>query len=256
MRLDDVSIWWILLGTMGLMFLGLRIGVSRGKKRLESGKGKLEVSGAMVGAVMGLLSFLLAFTFNSAASRAEARRALVVKDANAIEQTSLRAGFLEEGPRVRLRGLLRDYVDVRLKVVLGGSNVAEGLRETARLQAEMWQLVEEAGRREPGSIAVGLLVQSLNEVIDLNVERVTVGIRNRVQPTIWATLYLLLGAAMIMLGTQIGQSGTRHFELEVALALTFSTVLFLIADLDRPQEGLLRVSQEAMLDLQTKLHAR
>jgi hypothetical protein len=119
----------------------------------------------------------------------------------------------------------------------------------------MWALAENAGRRDPGSIATGLLIQSLNEVIDLHVERVTMGIRNRVPPTIWSTLYLLLAVAMIMLGAQIGQSEARHFDLEIALAVTFSVVLFLITDLDRPQEGLLRVSQEAMVDLQTKLHA-
>jgi hypothetical protein len=240
---------------MGLVFLCLEIGILRGRKRLRSGKGKLEVSGAMVGAVMGLLSFLLAFTFNAAAARAEARKALVVKEANAIEQAWLRAGFLEEPSRAAMRGFLLDYVDVRVKAALGEMDLSRALGETAALHVKMWALAEEAGRREPGSIATGLLVQSLNEVIDLHLERITMGIRNRVPPTIWATLYLLLIAAMIMLGAQIGQSEARHFDLEVAIAITFSTVLFLISDLDRPQEGLLRVSQEALVELQTKLHA-
>ena len=255
MFLDLFSVWWILFGTMGLVFLCLEVGIRRGRARLRSGKGKLEVSGAMVGAVMGLLSFLLAFTFNGAATRGEARKALVVKEANAIEQAWLRAGFLEETSRAAMRGLLRDYVDVRVKAVLGQTDLPLALRESVALHDRMWELVEAAARREPGSIAAGLLVQSLNEVIDLHLERVTMGIRNRVPPTIWATLYLLLIAAMIMLGAQIGQSETRHFDLEIAIAITFSTVLFLITDLDRPQEGLLKVSQEAMVELQAKLHA-
>jgi len=61
---------------------------------------------------------------------------------------------------------------------------------------------------------------------------------------------------MVMMGTQLAQSGTRHFAMELALAVSFSLVLFLIADLDRPQEGLLNVSQQAMSELQTKLNAR
>lgn len=255
MSFDRFSIWWVLFGTMGLMLSCIEIGIWRGKRRLRSGKGKLEVSGAMVAAVMGLLSFLLAFTFNAAATRAETRKALVVKEANAIEQAWLRAGLLEEAPRGALRGLLRDYVDVRVKAVLGEMAMPEALRQSSALHDRMWAFAEEAARREPGSIAAGLLVQSLNEVIDLHLERVTMGIRNRVPPTIWATLYLLLIAAMIMLGAQIGQSEARHFDLEIAIAITFSTVLFLITDLDRPQEGLLRVSQEAMVELQAKLHA-
>ncbi len=255
MFLDRFSVWWILFGTMALVFFCLEVGIRRGRRRLRSGKGKLEVSGAMVGAVMGLLSFLLAFTFNAAATRAESRKALVVKEANAIEQAWLRAGFLEEAARAPMRGLLRDYVDVRVKAAQGEMDLPLALRESVALHDKMWAFAEDAARLNPGSISTGLLVQSLNEVIDLHLERVTMGIRNRVPPTIWATLYLLLIAAMIMLGAQIGQSETRHFDLEIAIAITFSTVLFLITDLDRPQEGLLKVSQEAMVELQANLHA-
>lgn len=79
---------------MGLVFLCLESGIRAGRRRRRSGKGKLEVSGAMVGAVLGLLSFLLAFTFNSASARHEARKALVIEETNAIEQTWLRAGEL------------------------------------------------------------------------------------------------------------------------------------------------------------------
>jgi len=84
----------------------------------------------------------------------------------------------------------------------------------------------------------------------------TVAIRNRVPPTLWATLYLLMAVGMLMMGIQIGLSGPRQFGMELFLAVAFSVVLFLIADLDRPQEGLINVSQQAMLALQTKLHAR
>jgi hypothetical protein len=255
MSLDDVSVWWILIGTMGLVLLCLEVGIRMGRRRQRSGKGKLEMSGAMVGAVLGLLSFLLAFTFNGASTRHEARKALVIEETNAIETTWLRAGLLAEPAAAAMRGLLRDYVDVRLKAVMGGMDMATAIRESERLHAQMWALAQDAGRREPGSITTGLLIQSLNEVIDIHLKRLTTGVRARVLGTIWATLYLLLAAGMAMVGMQIGQSEGRHFELEVALAVTFSMVLFLIANLDRPQEGLLKVSQQAMSELQAKLHA-
>jgi hypothetical protein len=38
-----------------------------------------------------------------------------------------------------------------------------------------------------------------------------------------------------------------------SLALTFTLVFALIADLDRPLQGLLTVSQQAMIDLQNKM---
>src|SRR5258708_6891234 len=96
MTFEAAPIWSLFVGTMGLVLLCLQIGVLIGRRRLRSGKPKLEVSGAIVGTAMGLLAFALAFTFNMAASRYDARKALVVEEANAIGTSWLRAGFLEE----------------------------------------------------------------------------------------------------------------------------------------------------------------
>ena len=256
MSLDAIPLWAILLATMALVLLALQMGVGLGRRRLARGAGKLEVSGAMVGAAMGLMAFMLAFTFNAAAARHDARKKLVIEEVNAIETTWLRAGFLPEPSRTTMRGLLKHYVGVRVKVALDQLSLAEGLHQTDELHDGMWALAVESGRREPGSIAIGLFIQSLNEVIDLHLERLTVAVRNRIPGTTWAALYILLAIAMFMMGTQIGQGGTRHPMTELALAASFSVVLLMIGDLDRPQEGLVRVSQQAMVELQAKLEGR
>lgn len=256
MSLDAIPLWIILLATIGLVLLALQAGVRLGTRRRRRGTAKLEVSGAMVGATMGLLAFMLAFTFNAAAGRHEARKKLVIEEANAIETTWLRAGFLQEPRRVAMRELLRTYVNVRVKVAFGQVSLADGLHHTEELHDKMWALAVESGHAEPGSIAIGLFVQSLNQVIDLHLERLTVAVRNRVPFTIWTTLYVVMFIGMFMMGAQIGQGETRHPGTEIALAVSFSLVLLMIADLDRPQQGLVRVSQQAMMDVQTKLDSR
>lgn len=65
-----------------------------------------------------------------------------------------------------------------------------------------------------------------------------------------------MAVGMVMMGTQIGLGGTRHIGMELSLAVSFSVVLFVIADLDRPQEGIINVSQQAMEEFQTRLNAR
>jgi hypothetical protein len=256
MFLDSVPIWAVLLATIGLVAVALEAGVRLGRRRQLRAGGKAEVSGAMVGATMALLAFMLAFTFNGAAGRHDARKGLVIEEANAIDKTWLRAGFLAEPYRADIRGLLRNYVDVRVKAAAGEMDLGEATRRSEALHDKMWALAAEVGQKDAGSIPAGLFIQALNEVIDLHLKRVTVGIRNRVPPTIWATLYLLMAVGMVMMGTQIGVSGTRHIGMELALGVAFSVVLFVIADLDRPQEGLINVSQQAMVELQTKLNAR
>ena len=256
MSFDALPLWAVLLATLALVLLALQSGVRLGRWRRERGKAKLEVSAAMAGATMGLLAFMLAFTFNAAAGRYEARKSLVIEEANAIETTWLRAGFLPEPSRTAMRGLLRNYVTVRVNVPTGQVSLADGLRESGALQDSMWALAVENGQRQPGSVALGLFVQSLNEVIDLHLKRVTVGIRARVPGTIWVTLYVLMAIGMFMIGAQIGQSETRQAGTEMALAVSFSLVLFMIADLDRPQQGLIRISQQAMIELKARLDSR
>jgi hypothetical protein len=256
MSFDSVPLWVLFPATMGMVALVIDAGVRLGRRRQLRAGGKSDVSGAMVGATMALLAFMLAFTFNGAAGRHDTRKGLVIEEANAIDKTWLRTSFLAEPHRAGIRGLLKNYVDVRVKAAAGQVDLREATHRSEALLDSMWAIAAEAGQKEPASITTGLFIQALNEVIDLHLKRVTVAIRNRVATTIWAALYLLMASGMLMMGTQIGLSGARNVSMELALAVSFSVVVFLIADLDRPQEGVISVSQQALVELQTKLNTR
>jgi uncharacterized membrane protein len=98
-------------------------------------------------------------------------------------------------------------------------------------------------------------VQSLNEVIDVHAKRLLAGVRSRVPAVIWIVLYLLVLIAMLMMGYHSGLLNSRRSIAVVALIVGFSSVLFLIADLDRPVQGTLQVSQQAMIDLRRSMTA-
>jgi hypothetical protein len=89
-------------------------------------------------------------------------------------------------------------------------------------------------------------------VIDLHATRLQ-RLRARVPAVIWIVLYLLLILTMVMIGYQQGSSGSKRSVAVVALVLGFSTVFYLIADLDRPGKGMLQVSQQAMTDLRRSM---
>jgi hypothetical protein len=86
-------------------------------------------------------------------------------------------------------------------------------------------------------------------VIDLHTERLALGVRNRIPVTIWGTLYLVAVLGTAVMGYHTGLAGSARSLAMLSLVLAFSAVMTLIADLDRPQEGLLRVSQQALADL-------
>src|SRR5262245_15814690 len=114
--LDWLPLWAWLGITVGLILLTVEAGFRAGRWRRQHAEreGETPVS-AIVAALLGLLAFLLAFTFGMAASRFDTRRELVLDEANAIGTTYLRAALLPEPHRKETRTLLRDYVDVRLE---------------------------------------------------------------------------------------------------------------------------------------------
>jgi hypothetical protein len=69
----------------------------------------------------------------------------------------------------------------------------------------------------------------------------------------WIVLYGLANLAMVMMGYHSGLVHSRRSIAVIALVLGFSSVLYLIADLDRPAQGTLRVSQQSMLDLRRSM---
>jgi hypothetical protein len=224
---------------------GYRLGVYR--RRLAETEKETTV-GAIVAATLGLSAFLSAFTFGLAASRFDARRHMVVKEANAIGTTYLRAGLLDEPYRSQIRGLLAEYVEVRLRIVETG-DVERGLAESSDLHRRLWTHAEKLAAADRQSIMTGLFAQSLNETIDLHAERLMIGVRNRLPVILWLTLYLVTLLSMTELGYHEGITASRRALAAPALVLALSVVFLLIADLDRPREGLIRVSQQAMIDL-------
>jgi hypothetical protein len=113
--LDIIPLWGFLLAACALGWLALEGGYRIGKWRhAHASEEKDAPVGAMVGAILGLLAFMLAFTFSLAASRFEARRQVILEEANAIGTTYLRARLLPEPQRSEVAKLLREYTDVGL----------------------------------------------------------------------------------------------------------------------------------------------
>jgi hypothetical protein len=206
----------------------------------------------MVGAMLGLLAFMLAFTFGMAASRFDTRKQLVLEEANAIGTTYLRTAMLPD-KREEIRALLRSYVDNRLEAVRS-DRVANEIVKSEEIQGQLWSAATAVALQHPDSIIVGLFVQSLNEVIDLHAKRVTASLRNRIPGTIWLALLTIATLSLAAMGYHSGLVGTVRSLAVIVVAVTFSAVIALIADLDRPQEGSLTVSQQALIDVRQSMN--
>jgi hypothetical protein len=204
-----------------------------------------------VAATLGLLAFMLAFTFGMAASRFEERRQAVLAEANAISTTYLRGALLPEPMATDSRNMLREYVEVRLAAA-DPAKTAALIAKSEELHNRLWAQALAAAQKERSPMT-SLFMQSLSDVINMHGKRVMASFYSRVPTAIWLGLYSLFVLSMMVMGYHEGIAGTRRSVAVYVLVVAFSTVLVLITDLDRPGQGLLRVNQQSMHDVRESM---
>jgi hypothetical protein len=253
--MEVLPLWFLDLLFASLLGGALEGGYRAGKWRHAHAADEREQSvAAITGSVLGLLALVLGFTFSFAASRFDARRVAVLQEANAVGTTYLRTRLLPEPMRQESAQTLRKYVDVRLAGAKS-ADIAVQIRQSEQLHATLWQQAMSSAEERPTSVMVALYIDSLNRLIDLHEERIQAALRNRIPSVIWVGLLIMSLLSMGAVGYLAGLSCTRRSPIMVVLVLAFTITLALIADLDRSHEGLLRVGQQAMLDVQQMMNA-
>src|SRR5262252_866484 len=149
--IDVLPLWALFIVILLVVLLSVEFGYRLGKYRRSRREEEKEAPlGTLVGATLGLLAFILAFTFGLAAQRFDARRQVLLDEANAIGTTYLRAGILPERGE-QIRTLLRDYVAARLEAVQPGK-LAEGIRRSEDIQQQAWAQADAVAEKNPDSM--------------------------------------------------------------------------------------------------------
>ena len=223
--------------------LGHRCHAMFGRK----GGDKIDGDGAghLLGAALALLGLLIAFTFSMAASRYDARRSLVVDEANALSTTYLRIQTLDEPLKGRLSALVLDYGEVRRAFFAVGDDAARLAavdQKTDALQARIWADTVAAVRAAPAATVNPALLQTVNETFDLATSR-RAALDARVPAAILRSLVIYALVAAGMLGYVLAANGRRHVVASTALFVLIAVAITLILDLDRSRSGTVTVSQ-------------
>ena len=250
--------WIIQVLFLGLMLAGVEAGFRLGRRKAAKTEESMRPQISVVeGSLVGVLGLLLAFTMSMAVSRFEVRKQLVLEESNAIGTSWLRTKLLPEPDGREIAHLLRQYVDLRLQYVAVGEDPKEiqAVRErAAHLQEDFWSRAVAYGQKDPNPVRAGLLLQSLNQVIDLDAAR-WMALHNHV-PSAVIYLNAIVALLTIMLaGYAFGIHGVHRVFSMFFLALAITVVLSVIIDLDRPRRGFIQVSQQPMIDLQHQLRA-
>jgi hypothetical protein len=195
-------------------------------------------------ASVALLGLLLAFTFGISMSRHDQRRVAVVADSNAIGDFYTCATLLKEPTRMKLQAVIREYAELRLSLArrqIDNYALETGLVQFQQLHTRMTELVGQA-LSDGTPIAVSL-TNTLNAVTSNQAARLA-AIRERLPASIIALLFVSAIVTTILIGRQQGFTESAEVAGTLCFILLVSMAVYVTMDLNRPESGLIRVSQE------------
>jgi hypothetical protein len=192
--------------------------------------------------VFALMGLLVSFTFYGAASRFDARRNLIVTEANAIGTAYLRIDLLPRERQPELREDFRTYLSSRLAIYEQIPNVPAlntALDHSAALQIKIWKNEVDA-LKESGPTERSLALSSLNEMIDITTNR-TVALYTHPPLQVFIMLALSVIASAALAGYTMSASPVRDWVPTVILGLVLGVALYVIVDYEYPRAGLIRI---------------
>lgn len=255
MRLFEIlPLWVTYFGIVFLILVAIRSGIALMRQRMKRlGKEDDAPINTIVGATLGLLAFILAFTFGMTTSRYDARKHFLLDDVNAIHTVWLRAGMIPEPHQTEVRELLLEYVDLRVGLVKGEIPVSVAIEESNIIQQAIWKHVKAlVDMDHRNSSIVTLFTNSVNNLFEIQTKRISAGLIDRIPTLIWYALFVLVILAMFEVGFLIGKMNKINWVLILALSMAFSAVILIIVDLDS-SKGSININQQVMFDLQRRL---
>jgi hypothetical protein len=240
----------LLVLTFLLLGLAARIGVFLRSRRRELPEQVREDYGVIIGATLTLLGLLIGFTFSLATTRYDQRKSLEEEEANAIGTEYTRVDFLPGEDAARVRALLRQYTDQRIRfyVTRDPAELERINAATASLQNQMWAMVAASAKTQPTPLSA-LASSGMNDV--LNSQGYTQAAWwNRIPIAAWSLMLVIAVLSNLLLG--FGLHG-RAAVLSVILPIAVSISFFLIADIDSPRRGVIRVQPQNLYALAESL---
>jgi hypothetical protein len=194
----------------------------------------------VAGGTLTLLGLIISFTFSMAAARYDLRRTFEENEANAIGTEYLRADLMPGAMATHTKELLKAYTDARIHFYDAdyGMHVRLTDDKSQALQGALWNSIRPAAASAPTPV-MALVVSGMNDVI--NTQGYTqFAWWNRIPAETWWLLMFIALFANGLLGYTARQR--KHAALLLwILPVLVSVSFFLVADIDAPRGGLIRI---------------
>ncbi len=230
-----------------------QLGATLRRHQAARGEAAPEAFTIVLTASLTLLGLIIGFTFSMALGRYDQRKSLEEAESNAIGTEYVRAAFLPAADAATTRTLLRSYLHQRILLYQSQDEAQRmQLRQgTMQLQARLWSTVQDAALAQPSALTA-LAAAGMNDV--LNSQSYTQAAWwNRIPPQAWLLMFLIALLCNILVGYATTGATWRSLLL-VILPLLLATAFLLIADIDSPRGGVIRVTAQNLLALSEQIH--
>jgi len=197
-------------------------------------------------ASMALLGLLLAFTFGVSIGKHDQRRLAVVADSNAIGDFYTCATLLKEPARTKLQSVIREYAELRLHLAQGRIDSVEFENALTRFQEMQGRMAEVVGQAVSDGTPIAIpLINSLNEVTSNHAARLA-AVRDQVPLSIVTLLFVSSIITTMLVGREQGYAAITELAGTLCFILLVSLAIYVTLDLNQPDRGVIRVSQEPL----------
>jgi hypothetical protein len=241
------------LGTIAIVVISIQIGYYVGRILKRRKKNEKEgVISVISGSILGLLAFILAFTFGIVSDRYDSRKALIREEANQIGTVWLRTDFMPEPDRSTSRILLKQYLGLRIQVMesLNNASIEKKIKQAKQVQDQLWTLAARHSSTDMQSDVAALYFEALNALIDIQGLRVAVAYQGHIPLGLWMSLYALLVVGMVSVGYYACVIESHKNFGVLILAFSFSLAIWMISNFDELQSKYFQISQQPLTDLQ------
>jgi hypothetical protein len=229
------------------LWLAAWIGARLGQRKDEQSEVLREDFRLIQGATLTLLGLIIGFSFSMATGRYDLRKMYEEAEANAIGTEYVRADLLPPDEASKVRELLRQYTDLRVRfyVTRDLAELKQIDMETTQTQNQLWVAASQSATAQPTPVRA-LAVAGMNDV--LNSQGYTQAAWwNRIPVGAWCLMFGIALLSNLLVG--YGVQRVRLILLMV-LPLIVAISFFLIADIDSPRRGVIRVHPQNMESLQ------
>ena len=236
-----LSLIVILLFVSIFIFYLLGVKISNYKK-VHNPESKAGGIGPLEGALLGLLSLLLSFTFGMSASRYDARRSLIVQESNDIGSVISLCDMYPDSTRTLLRRDLKEYVETRISYyntvedkVLNNSIIKSQL-----ISGRAWKRVVFLAEKTPNFTRDNQMITAFCKMTDMVTNRDASRLAKVPELIVFLLVVLTIIGAFIV---GYGKVAKKNDWIIIAL-YSIMTVLtiYTILDLDRPKRGTIKTN--------------